>query len=76
MKNKTLSEADKFALARMPDEGWFSLDDVPYSIRCPAFRCERLTDRGMLEWRVIGDLPHNLTSQWRKVSPVEEQDNA
>lgn len=61
---ETLSEADKYALSRMP-KGWFSVDDLPPIIRCPRFRCERLTDRGMLEWRVVGEYPH-FESRWRK----------
>lgn len=62
----TLTEADRDALEQMPS-GWFSADDLPYNIRCPRFRCERLRDRGKLEWRVVGQHPH-LQSEYRKVS--------
>lgn len=60
-----LTEADTYAMSRMPD-GWFTADDVPPVVRCPYFRCERLRDRGLLEWRVTGEIP-NLQSEWRKV---------
>lgn len=61
-----LSEADRRALSRMPDKGWFKVDDI-LQIQCPRFRCERLTNRGMLEWKVVGDYP-NFESLWRKTS--------
>ena len=61
-----LTDADKYALERMPDEGWFSEHDLPAVIRCPRYRCERLVEKGVLEWEVIGQYPQ-LESRWRKV---------
>lgn len=65
MADNKLTEADTHALSRMPN-GWFRADDLPPVVRSPRYRCERLTERGTLEWRVVGEYPH-LESEWRKV---------
>lgn len=67
-EKSTLTEADRHALGRMPN-GWFDADNLPPIVRCPRYRCERLKDRGVLEWRVIGEYP-NLKSEWRKINPT------
>jgi hypothetical protein len=66
MKKERLSKADMDALARMP-EGWFCVDEVPYMVRCPGYRCQRLEKRGKLESRVVGDNPRELTREYRKI---------
>lgn len=68
MNNDKLSTADVKALERMPDEGWFDINDLPYSIRCPRYRCDRLVERGVLETQVTGEYPH-LKSEYRKTQP-------
>lgn len=61
-----LTKADKDALSLMPDE-WFSPDNLHHMIRNPRFRCDRLRDMGLLEWRVVGALP-DLKSEYRKIA--------
>lgn len=70
MGEKTLTASDRLALSRMPD-GWFGLYDLPPVIHNSAYRCQRLVERGLLEWEVVGELPHNLESRWRKTQTKE-----
>lgn len=42
-----LTAADKDALLRMPD-GWFYAEDLPYMVKRPRYRCERLEKMGCL----------------------------
>jgi hypothetical protein len=62
---KKLTEADKYALSKMPD-GWFKVDSLPYTIRCPYYRCKRLHEAGYLDYRVVGEIPY-LDSEYRKL---------
>lgn len=55
-KELTITEADRYALSKMPD-GWFEWHDVPYSVRCPEYRLSRLVDRGLVEREFEGAYP-------------------
>lgn len=68
--SSSLTEADLHALKCMPDK-WFKASDLPFTIRCPRYRCERLTEKGVLDSRVIGEYPH-FVSEWRKKSEGEQ----
>ncbi|WP_261246217.1 hypothetical protein [Serratia fonticola] len=59
-----MTEADKEALAAMPD-GWFKPTDL--YINRPAYRCERLHKDNLLDWKVSGEYPH-MSSEYRKIS--------
>jgi hypothetical protein len=61
-----LSEADRHALSRLPDNGWFCVGDVSYMVRNPRYRCDRLVEKGALEDRVVGEIPH-LHTEYRKL---------
>lgn len=61
-KSSPLTEADRYSLSRMP-EGWFDPYYLPPVVRCPLFRCERLTKKGVLEWKIIG-----VRRAWQKQS--------
>jgi hypothetical protein len=61
-----LTEADRRALERLPDGDWFSIHEVSYMVRCPRYRCDRLVEKGALEWRVTGEYPH-LESEYKKL---------
>lgn len=52
VKKGEVSSADWAALAVMPT-GWFEVCDVPYTVRSPHYRCQRLLDRKLLEQRVM-----------------------
>lgn len=62
-----ITDADRRALERMPDEIWFGVDDIRGAITNPRYRCERLQQRGLLEYEVVGDDYRNLESRWRKL---------
>jgi hypothetical protein len=62
--DSALTAADKAALEWLPAD-WFGLNKVTFRVRNPRWRCDRLTQKGMLESRVIGEYP-DIQSQWRK----------
>ena len=49
-----LTNADKHALSRMPKGEWFSWRHLPYIIRRPEWRCNRLMTKGILARRLNG----------------------
>jgi hypothetical protein len=61
----TLTAADDNALSHIP-EGWFRVTDLPYNVRAPYARCERLTRKGMLETRVVNDEKLGVVREWKK----------
>lgn len=61
--SKELTEADIHALKKLPD-GWFRTEHLP--INRPLYRCERLHERGVLEWRVLGTYP-DIRREYRKI---------
>jgi hypothetical protein len=63
-----ITAADKDAFDRMPDDGWFRPQDLPYQIRNPFHRCKRLLAHALLESRVQGDIP-DVWSEYRKRVP-------
>jgi hypothetical protein len=67
-KKKAITDADRYALTKMP-EGWFKPGDLPYLVRSPHFRCQRLEQLGQLERRIMGEIP-DLWSEYRKIEPV------
>lgn len=68
-----LTRADKDALARMPDNDWFGIDDLSFMIRNPRWRCDRLTAAGYLKSKVIGEYPNELKTVYRKKPNVPDQ---
>jgi hypothetical protein len=46
-----LTEADLYAIAQMP-VGWFEATSLPHTVKRPEYRCDRLTNLGVLERRV------------------------
>ena len=50
---KAITKADRDALARLPEGCWFFIDQVSYMVRNPRWRCDRLTDFGLLESEVV-----------------------
>lgn len=36
-EDEKLTEADRHALERMPDDDWFTADSLPPVVRCPRF---------------------------------------
>lgn len=60
-----LTKADEAAFAILPAEGWFSIHKVPYLVRNPRWRCDRLVEKGVLESRVSGR-PPTVFTEWRK----------
>lgn len=65
-----LTDADRYALKRLPDEGWFNLTAVPYTVKNPRFRCDRLVKLGALKSRVVGAWPY-LQTEWKKQPNTE-----
>lgn len=65
-ESQSLSEADRHALSKLPDNDWFGIDGVSYTVRSPRYRCDRLVEKGILENRVVGDVPH-LRTEYRKL---------
>ena len=61
-----LTKADTDALKQLP-AGWFTIHRVPFMVKNPRYRCDRLTMRGMLESRVQGTYPMFHT-EWRKIA--------
>lgn len=64
VKGGPLTDADGAALshiAKLP--GWFELHDLPWQVRRPRYRLDRLVGMGVLQFRVVGKAP-NLTPQW------------
>lgn len=47
-----LTEADLYAIARMP-AGWFEATSLPHTVKRPEYRCDRLTNLGVLERRLV-----------------------
>jgi hypothetical protein len=68
-KELTLTEADKHTLSRLP-EGWFDLYDVPFSVRCPEFRLNRLVDRDLVKREIVGQYPDIRRWRYRKVKQL------
>lgn len=62
------SRADLEAYDRLPD-GWFDLHAVPYQVRNPRWRCDRLVGLRALESRVVGSIsdPSSLHPEYRKL---------
>jgi hypothetical protein len=52
-------------MKRLPDGEWFGLRSVPFMVRNPRWRCDRLTEKGALESRIVGEWPHT-NPEWRK----------
>lgn len=71
VSSPTLTDADRYALKHLP-AGWFGLRRIPFLVRNPRWRCERLTEKGMLESRVVGKWP-DTEAQWRKTPNAEMQ---
>lgn len=65
------TKADEEALKLLPDSEWFSLRKVPWQVRNPRYRCDRLTELGLLERRVVTNYP-DIDTQWRKLPRVEQ----
>ena len=61
-----MTEADKDALNRMPD-GWFEALSLPYMVKRPTYRCERLEKAGFISSRIVGVYP-NIRREYCKIS--------
>lgn len=63
--NADLTAADKAALDAMPD-GWFEATRLPFTVRCPLARCQRLERKGLLESEVHAE-GFTIYTMFRKV---------
>ncbi len=61
-----ITEADKKAMAMLPDGWFFPEHDCTFLIRSPRYRCQRLEEAGILESKVEGDDIRNLRTLYRK----------
>lgn len=62
----TMTRADDRTLEACPIGKWFSPDDLPFVIRSPRFRCDRLLARGKLTSKVVGKEIHELRTVFRR----------
>ena len=65
-----MTPADKDALERMPD-GWFRPCDLPFIVRSPDYRCQRLLAAGMLVSRFTEQAPYVWTEYSKTTPPVD-----
>lgn len=63
---KKMTDVDEKTLTLLPTGCWFDIDMVPYRVRCPRFRLDRLTELGLLESKVEGELSE-LKMMWKKL---------
>lgn len=67
---KELTKVDRGVLEKCPD-GWFDIDRMPL-IKNAFHRLQRLADRGLLEWRVVGPV-ECLRREWKRTDAGRER---
>ena len=69
MSTSELTRADTDAMARLPD-GWFRVDAVPFIVKRPRWRCDRLVSLGLLDGRTLRDFAgvYGYDVEYRKKS--------